>query len=350
MSRARTGPSQATRVPLIPLGELRRCAVRALLAAGTGRRNAGAVADALAGAEAAGIPSHGIGRLPDYVAQVVSGKVDGRAVPRITRTATNVVRADAGSGFAFPAIRQGLDTALGLVRGHGVAALAVAHSHHFGVAGQHVEAIAAAGILGIALGNSPAAIAPWGGRRPLFGTNALAFGFPRGQGSPLVVDLSLSVAARGRLVMAARDGETIPEGWALDRAGMATSDPREALQGSLLPIGGHKGALLAMVVEILAGALTGSRFGYQASSFYSSEGAPPDVGQLFLLLDPLAFGGDHYLPRLEALLAQMVAEPGVRLPGERRRIEREEAARCGVEVPGELWRRVQRLARRPDPE
>ncbi len=329
--------------------ELRRCARRALLAAGANRAAARAVADALLAAEADGVGSHGLSRLPDYVAQLRSGKVDGRARPRVSRPAAGVIHVDARWGFAFPAVERGLDAALAVVSGQGTAAVVVTNSHHLGAAGLSVERIARAGCVGIALGNSPAAIAPWGGRRPVFGTNVLAFGFPRDGAAPLVIDLALSVAARGRLVMAAKRGDRIPDGWAFDEDGMPTTDPARGLRGSLRPIGDHKGALLAMAVEIIAGALSGSRFGYEASSFYAPEGDPPGVGQFFLLLDPRAFGANGFCARVEQLLAHVLDDPGARLPGSRRLHNRARAQRSGVCLPDGLWERLQRLGAWPPP-
>jgi (2R)-3-sulfolactate dehydrogenase (NADP+) len=334
-------------VPQLTLEDLRRCAVRALLAAGANRAAARAVADALVAAEADGVGSHGVSRLPDYVAQLGSGKVDGRAVPVVSRPAPGVIRVDARGGFAFPAVERGLDAAFAVVKEHGTAAVAVTSSHHLGAAGLSVERIARAGFVGIALGNTPAAIAPWGGRRPVFGTNVVAFAFPRSGHPPLVIDLALSVAARGRLAMAANRGERIPEGWAFDEEGMPTTDPVRGLRGSLRPIGDHKGALLAMAVEIIAGALSGSRFGYEASSFYTPDGGRPGVGQIFLLLDPGAFGGCDFRARVEDLLAHVLDDPGARLPGARRLDNRAQAQRSGVFVPDELWGRLQRLAAWP---
>jgi len=331
-------------LPELALQEIHHHVVLALLAAGTDSTHASIVADALVAAEADGIASHGLVRLPDYVAQLRSGKLNGQAHPQITRTAKGIVRVDANSGFAYPAILQGLEIAVPVAREQGIVAMPVARSHHFGVAGMHVEYIARHGLVGIALGNSPAAIAPWGGKRPLFGTNVLAFGFPRAHDAPLVIDLALSVAARGKLVLAAKRHEPIPAGWAIDAEGHATTDPQRGLEGSLLPIGGHKGALLALAVEILAAALVGSRFGYEASSFFEADGSPPHVGQLFILIDPNAFGVSDYASRLEMLIETLLADPSVRLPGARRRENREQAELKGVAIDNDLWARVRALA------
>jgi (2R)-3-sulfolactate dehydrogenase (NADP+) len=318
------------------LSELKDLAVRVLVASRTSPANAAAVAEALAAAEADGIASHGIARLPAYADQALSGKVDGFARPEAVAEAPAVVRVDARFGFAFPAIRLGLERAAALVERTGVVAVGVANSHHFGVAGHPVERLAAKGLLALAFGNSPAGIAPWGGRRAVFGTNPIAFACPRRGRPPIVVDLSLSKVARGRIKLAADRGEAIPEGWAVDAEGRPTTDAKAAMAGSMLPIGDAKGAALVLMVEILAAALTGSNFGYEASSFFDAEGPPPGVGQFFLALDPARLAGERFAARVEDLAAAIASQPGARLPGERRFRAREKAERDGVEIAAPL--------------
>lgn len=307
-----------------------------------------AVARALVAAECDELASHGLSRLPFYADQAASGKVDGQAEPRVSEEGA-VINVDAADGFAYPAIERGLERALARVGDLGLVAVGVGNSHHFGVAGHHVERIAEAGCIGIAFGNTPAAMAPWGGRRPLFGTNPIAFAAPRAGQAPLVMDLSLSRVARGKIMLANREGREIPEGWALDAEGRPTTDPEAALAGSMVPLGEAKGSALALMVEILAGALTGSRFGFEAGSFFSAEGDPPRVGQLFLVLDPAAFGGGgHFAERLEVLLGAVGEEPGTRLPGARRLAARERIARDGIAVSDAAWADLQRRCGRGD--
>src|SRR5690606_18906188 len=181
----------------VSLDELRRLLTQALVRAGTSAENAGPVAAALAAAEADGQAGHGVSRLPSYADQVASGKVDGRATPVLHRVRPGAILVDARCGFAYPAIARGLDAAAAAAAAQGVVAVAIANSHHFGVAGYHVERMADRGLVALAFGNSPAAIAPWGGRKALFGTNPIAFACPRrgadgAPGDALVIDLSLS--------------------------------------------------------------------------------------------------------------------------------------------------------------
>jgi len=184
-----------------------------------------------------------------------------------------------------------------------------------------------------------------GGRRPLLGTNPVAAAFPRRAAPPLLVDLALSEVARGKIMVAAQEGRPIPEGWALDAEGRPTTDPKAALGGAMLAIGGPKGAALALVVELLCCALGGAAFGFEADSFFAPSPNPPRLGQALLALDPGALTGvDAFAERLEAMVAAMLAEPGVRLPGARREALREAARREGIAVPPALLAELHALA------
>ena len=326
---------------------------RAVLArAGVLPAAASSVAGALVAAECMGIASHGVARLPQYADQVAAGKVRGDAVPRVETPLPATVRVDAGCGFAYPAMEAGLAAAIPLARRMGCAALGVANSHHCGVAGLHVERAARQGLVALLFANTPAAMAPWGGNRASLGTNPLAFACPApGSGpiddaepDPLVMDLSLSTVARGKIVAAAREGRSIPEGWAVDGDGNPTTDARAALGGMLLPFGGAKGAALALMVELLAGSLTGSNHAYEASSFLDAAGPPPRTGQCMLLVSADAFGAD-FAGRAAALLGHVLDQPSTRLPGARRFELQREAHREGVAVPWSLHEDLVRRAR-----
>ena len=310
----------------------------------TSDENAAIVARALVAAEIDGQKGHGLSRLPSYAAQAASGKVDGHAVPVLASAAAAALRIDARNGFAFPALALAIETLSDRVAGTGIAAAAIHRSHHFGQAGYHVEQLAATGLIGLVFGNSPKAIAPWGGRAGVFGTNPIAFAAPRRSQPPLVIDLSLSKVARGRVMVAARQGDPIPEGWALDREGNPTTDAEAALQGPMLPMGDAKGAALVLMVEILAAALTGARFGFEASSFFTADGEPPGVGQFLVAIDPVAFCGDAFAERLETLIGAILEQEGTRLPGARRLSLRAAAARDGLIVPAPLYDELNALS------
>lgn len=320
----------------ISLAEAHALTLKALVAAGTSPANARAVADALVAAEADGLASHGLSRVAAYADQAKAGKVAGAAVPELRANAPGALFVDAKDGFAYPAIAAGIAKGIEMAKAAGVVGVGIGNSHHFGAAGYHVEAGAKAGMLAIAFGNSPSAIAPWGGSKALFGTNPIAFAAPRAGRDPLVIDLSLSKVARGKIMVAAQKGEAIPEGWALDPDGKPTTDPKKAMAGTMLPLGDAKGAALVLMVEILSAALTASNFGYEASSFFDDKGGPPRVGQFFLLIDPGKFAGDGFGARVEVLAQAILAESGTRIPGERRLKLRAKAQAEGIEIPDTL--------------
>ncbi|HQU50431.1 MAG TPA: Ldh family oxidoreductase [Casimicrobiaceae bacterium] len=324
-------------MPTFTPAELEALATRALERAGASAAMAAATARALVDADTQGLASHGVSRVAQYAAHLRNGRADGAAVPRIARERGGAFLVDAGCGLAFPACAFAVGEAIARARTHGVAFAAVTNSHHFGVAAYHLMPVAAAHMVGLAFSNSPSAMPAAGGRHPIFGTNPIAAVFPRGASPPLVIDLSLSEVARGKLMVAARDGKPIPEGWALDREGRPTTDPKAGLEGSMLPMGGAKGAMLALVVELLVTALTGAAIGFEASSFFVDEGNRPRLGQAFVVVDPGALAGSEtYAARVEVLVAEMLRDPGVRLPGARRTALAERAVREGIEIPQAL--------------
>ncbi len=280
-----------------------------------------------------------------YVAHLRAGRVLGKAKPRVSNERQAALLIDADNGFAFPACYMAIELAIDRARQNGIAMAAVTNSHHFGMAAYHLDPVAEAGMVGIACGNSPAAMPAAGGKKAIFGTNPIAAVFPRKNHPPLSVDLSLSEVARGKLMVAAEKGESIPLGWALDAEGQPTTDPQKGLAGSMLPMGGTKGAMLALVVELLVTTLTGAHFGAEADSFFVNEGNQPKLGQAFIVIDPNALGGSAvYSERIEALLSAMLAEEGVRLPGQRRADLIATAKTKGIEVPQSLLDAIRSLA------
>jgi (2R)-3-sulfolactate dehydrogenase (NADP+) len=326
-------------------GELEGLIAAALSASRTSLANAGSVAAALAAAEIDGQQGHGLARVPSYSAQARSGKVDGHATPKLNRTRSGSLMVDAAYGFAFPALDLAIPVLAEMARTCGIAAAGFARSHHFGVAGRHAERLAEAGLVALAVANTPKAIAPWGGKRPLLGTNPIAFAAPQSGQPPLVVDLALSQVARGRILLAAEKGEPLPPGWAVDAEGQPTTDAEAALAGALQPIGGAKGAALALMVEVLAAALTGSRLAFETSSFFDADGPPPAVGHFLIAIDAGAFAGEAaLLQRIGTLAEAILGEGTARLPGSRRIALRERAQRAGVAVDARLARRVAAIA------
>jgi (2R)-3-sulfolactate dehydrogenase (NADP+) len=325
--------------------ELEALIERALIASRTAADTALSVARALTQAEIDGQKGHGLSRVPSYAAQAKAGKVDGFARPVAAQTRAGSLMIDVKHGFVFPAVDLALQLLPPLVRQGGIGAAGFVRSHHFGVVGSHVERLAETGLVALAFANTPKAIAPWGGRRQLYGTNPIAFAAPLHGRPPIVIDLALSQVARGTILTAAQRGEALPEGWATDAEGKPTTDAEKALRGALQPIGGAKGAALALLVEILAAALTGATLSASASSFFDTAGGPPAVGQLLLALDPAAFGGaEAFSARLDALLEAIAGEAEARVPGSSRLAMRQQAASEGILLDAELLHQVRAIA------
>jgi (2R)-3-sulfolactate dehydrogenase (NADP+) len=320
-----------TQTRRIGLADATYLLLRAFRASGLSEDAARSVATALVAAEAEGQVGHGFSRLADYAAQIRSGKVNPRAMPRSWNLSATQLAVDADHGFAYPALDLALDRGLEVARDFGMASMAVTRSHHAGALSVQVDRIARAGFIGLMMANTPKAIAPWGGAMPVYGTNPIAFAVPRENADPLVIDLSLSQVARGKVMHAKKTGATIPEGWALDASGQPTTDPEAALNGSMLPIGGAKGTALALMVEILSAVMTSARFSAEASSFFAADGPPPGVGQFLLAIKP-ASPQDDFATRLQDLLTRVAAEAGTRLPGDRRLSQLYRAQAHGIDV------------------
>jgi (2R)-3-sulfolactate dehydrogenase (NADP+) len=320
-------------------------ATTALKRAGANDRMAEATARHLVRAEEQGLPTHGMSRVPFYCGMLRKGRNDGAAQPRMVAERAGACLIDNADGLPYVAAQWAIEELIQRARRNGIAFAGITNSAHVGVLGIHLQPVAQAGLVGFAFTNSPAAIPPWGGKKPLFGTNPVAAAFPRREGEPIVIDLALTTVVRGRIMMAMRKGEKIPEGWALDRNGKPTTDAKEAINhGSLFPIGGAKGAMLALMFELICAALTGSAIGPEADSFFSEEGNRPRIGQAFIGIDPGALAGmERFFERVETVVGTMLADPEVRLPGARR-FAAEKAARAhGIEVPDELIAQIEKL-------
>lgn len=326
----------------LSLTEAERLVRRALMASRTSDENARSTAKALIAAEADGQTGHGLVRVPSYAAQARVGKVDGFAVPAISGGGA-ALRVDGKTGFAYPAIDAAIAALVPLARGKGMASASIFASHHCGQAGRHVERLAEQGLVAFVCSNTPSAMAFYGGVRPHLGTDPLAFAAPLPGRPPLVIDMALSVVARSKIIAAKTKGEAIPSDWAIDENGAPTTDPARALKGALLPMGGAKGSALALMVEILCGALAGAHFAWEASSFLDAEGGPPKLGQFLFALDPAHFAGGDFLARMGEL-AKAVEGDGARLPGDRRLALRARAAAEGLTVADALHAEISALA------
>jgi len=325
--------------------ELFHLACAALERAGAHSAMASAAARHLVAAEEHGLPTHGMSRVPFYCSMLRNGRAEGNARPVAKADHGAVFLVDNADGLPYESCAWAIAEVISRARRNGIAFAGVTNSAHVGVLGIHLEPVVEAGLVGIAFTNSPAAIPAWGGTKALFGTNPVAFAFPRRDADPLVVDLALTTVVRGKIMLAMQKGEKIPEGWALDRHGKPTTDPKEAIErGSLFPIGGAKGAMLALAFELLSAALTGSAIGPEADSFFSEQGNKPRIGQAFLAIDPGALAGrERYLERVETVVRTMLAGEGVRLPGSKRFAAKRTAGH-GIEVADDLAARIERLA------
>lgn len=332
-------------MPILKSDDLQQLVVHALIHAGASTVAAASTARALVAADEQGISSHGVSRTPHYVGHLRNARVIGDAVPRVAHERGGACLIDAGNGLAYPACEMAVAELIKRAKQFGVAYVGITNSNHNGMTSFHLESLAEAGLVCLAFGNSPAAMNAWGGKRPIFGTNPIAAAFPRRGQWPVIVDLALTEVAKGKLMLAARDSQPIPLGWALDRAGNPTTDANEGIHGSLVPAGGAKGAMLALTIELLAAALTGAAFGFEMDSFFSATGNTARLGQGFLAIDPGALAGsDVFADRVEALVAAMLEDEGVRLPGYRRFENREKARRDGIDIPDAMLTELRALA------
>jgi len=312
-----------------------------LQAAGIGQKAAHETAQFLALAELDGLASHGLARVSQYAGHAKNGRIELSPKIKVRPFKTSAALVDACDGLAFPALRFATDLSVNLASKTGVGLVAVTNSHHFGVAGHFAEAAARAGYISLLFGNTPAAMPMVGGSKALFGTNPLAAAFPVANRDPMVIDMSLSAVARGKLLVAAKKGESIPEGWALTAEGKPTTDPNEGLKGLMVPLGGDKGALLALVIELLVVGLSGSRFSYEADSFFDAKGNRPRIGQLLLTIDPGLAGSQMFASKMQEFLKTLASDSGTRVPGQRRFKQRASGFQEGANVSDVIIEEIQ---------
>ena len=349
MGRRRETFRYATRLARMPSLSIEASidlAQQALQNAGASSAMAQTTAKALVAAETEGLSGHGLSRVSLYCQHLREGRAKGDARVTVVRERASTCLFDAGGGLAYEAMAIAVSDAIVRAHAQGLAFVGVRGSHHFGAAAYHLTPLAAAGLVGLAFTNSPAAINAWGGKRPFYGTNPIAAIFPRRDAAPIVIDLSLTEVVRGKIMLYAKEGKPIPLGWALDRDGKPTTDARAALTGSLAAIGGVKGTMLALMVELLCVALTGAAFSFENDSYFE-PGGKPDIGHALFAVNPAALAGsDTYFARVEALVDALLGEEGVRLPGARRQLAATRAAAEGVSLSDALHRELLALAGR----
>jgi (2R)-3-sulfolactate dehydrogenase (NADP+) len=322
-----------TETRTLSLAEIEDIAFEALRAAGTSEGNARQMAIATAATEADGVSSHGLAYIPIYCEHVQCGKVDGQAQPQISQPRPATLVVDAATGFAHPAIALGFERLIPLALEQGIAALSIRNSYNCGVLGYHTGRLARAGLVGLGFTNAPASIAPSGGAKPVVGTNPLSIAAPGPDGEPaILIDQSASTIAKSEVMKHARENKPIPLGWALDPDGHPTTNPDTGLKGSMAPSGGYKGVGVALLVEILAAAVSGATLGVHASPFSGTTGGPPRTGQFFIAIDPAPSSDGAFGDRLSDLIEAVMSQPGARLPGNGRKSNRERSQAQGVAV------------------
>lgn len=333
----------------LTLDEIRDLCLHALRACGLSEENAQAVAEHMTACERDACQAHGIHRLPGYCASLRSGRVNPRSTPRVQELSDSVVRVDGDNGFWPRAVMAGRPLLIERARRHGIAAMSVVNSNHFGALWWDVEPIAEAGQVALMFVNSRASVAHSGGKRRIYGTNPMAFAWPRPGRPPMVFDQASAAIARGEIEIHRREGKALKPGWAIDRDGNPTTDPEAALAGAQLTFGGHKGTAIALMVELLAAALTGGFSSLEAVAMHKpADGGPANAGQFFIAIDPTRFAPpgetSHAMERAEALFATILEEEGTRLPSERRFRARERTPAEGVLVAAPFLAELRALA------
>lgn len=292
-----------------------------------------AVAKVVVAAERDGALAHGLRRLPAYVTALRTKWVNGSAEMTITRCAPGVLHVDAANGFAQAALARAKETAVDMARSNGICAISIHDSHHFGALWPDVEQFSNVGLVCLSFVNCRSLIVAPGARKMVLGTNPVAFAVPRQNAPPLVCDQASSVMAHGDVMLAAQEGREVDVTVGVDRDGDATRDPRRIIDGgALLPFGGHKGFWIALLVEVLAASLTGSRFGFEDSLERPDGGSTSNAGQMLILIDPAKTGATDFGARIEELLQMIICAGTDRLPGDRRYRSRAIAAKEGIEV------------------
>ena len=327
------------------LDDVRTLAHRVLAANGFSADHVAAISDLVVAAEADGCPSHGLMRLIGYVGAVRSGRINPRANPTFEETAPAAVLIDGDRGYSTLPVRRGLTPLVERARNLGVATLLVRNSHHLGALWYDVEPLAAEGLMAIAFVAARPVMSIFGSRDRQLGTNPLAFACPRQNGPPFVCDLATSAAARGELMLAAREGRPIPEDWAQDVDGQPTRDAGRALAGTMLPFGnGPKGSSIALMVELFAVIASGGRFGFEALAADQGDDGPLATGQTIVALDPRRLGAGAPGERMETLVDYLTRSAALRLPGDRRLVMRARSSAEGVTVRRTLLAEIESMA------
>ncbi len=330
--------------------ELHHFIVGLLEAVGIGKTSADITAQVLVSADCEGNESHGVLRLPIYIENLEKGRFNRNPMVTAARTGSGTAVVDGDNGLGQWVAYRAMETAIDIARESGVGTVSVRESNHFGVASYYGEMACKECMIGLVLSNTPAAMAPWGGRTPFFGTNPIAIVVPTSI-NPIVIDMSTSVVARGKILYAAQHEQRIPHGWAVDKYGAPTDDPNAALKGTLLPIAEGKGYALALGVEVLAGVLSGSAWGPDVGWMYDEHTTPVNMGHFMMAIQVSRFlKWEKFLERIDEFMAAIKSVPlaanvsSILIPGERRAVTRLERKLHGIPVPVAIINQLNQLA------
>ena len=317
-------------MPKISVNEIRNISKTALVQHGALDWVSEEVSDAIAASESVGNRICGLYYLESYCEQLLSGRVNGQASPYVQLVRPGVIYVDADDGFAQPAFTKGLPKALKLAKENGIASLSVGSAHTCTSLGYFTKKIAESGFLGLGLTNASPIVAPPGGKSRIIGTNPIAFSVPDGNGGiAMQFDQSTTTVALGKITMAKAAGKSIPEGWALNKDGKPTTNPEEAIQGTLVSAGGYKGWGFGLMAEILVAGMTGGRISKNVAPLKAKNGEPHNLGQFYIIIDPAS--GASFYERLEELTTIISSEEGTRMPGQYT------VPHTEVDVPDDLW-------------
>ncbi len=332
----------------LSLAAVYQLAYNCLSAHGCDHENADALANTMRAAERDLCHAHGLFRLPGYVASLKSGKVKGDARPSIRVLAPALLQLDAHNGYAPLALQTAIDPLAQCAKSQGIAAMGLVRVHHFAALWLEIEALASQGLVALAFTSYKPSVAPSGGTQPFFGTNPMAFGWPRKDHPPVVFDQASSTMARGDVMIAAREGHTLPVGTGINKTGAPTQDPNEILEGAMLAFGGYKGACIALMIELLVGPLIGECTSVEAGERDNNDGGPPQGGELLLAIDPQRFGHrQDPLAHAEQLFSALLGQAGTRLPADRRYANRAKTELEGVSIPQSLLDNIEALSTNP---
>lgn len=325
----------SSRIARIPSSEAHAYVKAVLEANKVSPEHASTVADCLVAADLRGVDTHGVNRIPSYVARIRQGVLEPTAEPELKEITPVVAQVDGKNGFGFVAAKLGMAKAIDMAKVFGIGMVSVKHSNHFGMSAWVVQQALDAGLMSLVFTNSSPALPVWGGKSKLMGVSPIACGAP-GNEHPFILDMAPSVAARGKIYKAKRRGEKIPQDWALDAEGRQTDDPAAALEGVMLPMGGPKGSALAIMMDVFSGVLSGSAFAGHVTNPYDPS-RPADVGHFLVAIKPdLFMSMEEFKGRMEYLYQRVVDSDKmagvdrIYMPGELEQLTQEERTRSGI--------------------